>query len=445
MTLRSGLAYGLSSISRWSLKNLLHRPAANFPGDLALHIDPNIISNRTHVLNKGSIVVCGTNGKTTVTNLLADALSCQGYTLSCNRTGANLTSGIASALLACKNAEWGVFECDELYLAKALPELQSNYLLLLNLFRDQLDRCGEIATVQQTIINSLKESPYTVLIYNADDPFCEGIARAVSNPSIPFGINEALHTEELQAIDTQMCQNCQSILEYHYNHYDQLGNFYCPTCNFARKTPCYAAEQVKLSPNGITFDIQEHAVNKDQHLASISTKYTGTYMIYNLLASFAAAHILGCSAENFARAAAAYNPKNGRLQTFSIQGQSVLLNLAKNPTGFNQNIELILQDPNPKTVAFFVNNKRGDGQDVSWLWDINFENLEHQNLQAFAGGMRKEDVAVRLKYAGINAQTINNAHDIFEISKQVSENHKIYIIANYTALPALREELSRMQ
>ena len=168
------------------------RPAANLPGKIALAIDPSLLDELRGKCAQGSVITVGTNGKTSTNNLLADAFEAAGCTIICNRTGANLAAGITSALLQQPAAQWGVFECDELWLAHVLPRLRSNYVLLLNLFRDQLDRCGEIDRIQTSIAGALAASPDTVLVYNADDPLCARIADEVPNRTVAYGL-ERVH------------------------------------------------------------------------------------------------------------------------------------------------------------------------------------------------------------------------------------------------------------
>ena len=181
MGLRKLAAQAVSAGSTAVLKHVFHRPAANFPGKVALYVDPAIIGDMAYKIQKGSVIVVGTNGKTTVTNMLADALEAAGQRVICNRTGANLDSGVATSLLHADVSDWGIFESDELWMAKILPFLKSDYVVLLNLFRDQLDRVGEIDKVQDSIVNALASSPSTVLIYNADDPLCTAIADKAPN------------------------------------------------------------------------------------------------------------------------------------------------------------------------------------------------------------------------------------------------------------------------
>ena len=155
MSIRLDIAQGVGAASTWALRRVFHRPAENFPGKMGLVIDPHLIADLRSKLREGSVMVVGTNGKTTVTNLLADAFEASGKSVACNRTGANLDSGLATSLLHTDAADWGVFESDELWLAKTLPQIRSDYVVLLNLFRDQLDRMGEIDHIQQAIAEAL--------------------------------------------------------------------------------------------------------------------------------------------------------------------------------------------------------------------------------------------------------------------------------------------------
>ena len=440
MGIQFAAARAVSAVSTWGLKNVFHRPAANFPGKMALYVDPRLIADLRPKLRTGSFVVVGTNGKTTVTNLLADALETAGQRVVCNRTGANLDSGVATALLHAREADWGVFECDELWLAKILPHLQANYVVLLNLFRDQLDRVGEIDRIQESIAGALATSPKTTLVFNADDPLCAAIAERVGNPTVAFGVDEDLHLPQNTVADAQMCQRCSTMLEYAYRQYGQLGAYRCPTCGFARPALDCAARDVRLGADGLSF--AAHGPRGD---AALEAPFSGAYMVYNLLATWAAADLVSVPAEALQRAIDAFDPRNGRLQEFSVAGRRTLLNLAKNPTGFNQNIKIILQDEGPKAVAFFVNDKEGDGRDVSWLWDIDFEELAGQSgLRVFAGGIRKNDVQVRLKYAGLDAALVDDAAGMFAQLGGLPADARAYVIANYTALPPVHAELGRL-
>ena len=451
MGIRFAAARCVSALSTFGLKHVFRRPAANFPGKIALYVDPRLLADLRGKLALGSIMVVGTNGKTTVTNLLADVLERSGMRVVCNRTGANLDSGVSTALLHAKPADWGVFESDELWLAKMTPQLRPTYVLLLNLFRDQLDRCGEIDRIQDSIVGALAASPETVLVYNADDPLCATIAhRAAETPgrektrSIAFGVAESMGLAQNTVADAAMCQLCSSMFDYDFRQYGQLGAWHCPTCGFKRPVLDYAARNVELDAAGLSFDIArpEPAAGDPSVPWPVHASFNGAYMVYNLLAVGVAADLVACQKDALQRAIDEFDPKNGRLQEYSLAGRRVLLNLAKNPTGFNQNLKIIERDTAPKAVAFFINDKEADGHDISWLWDIDFEELSRQRgCVVFAGGIRARDMQVRLKYAGIEAEVVESPEGFLSRVAALPREMSAYAIANYTALPAVKAAL----
>lgn len=447
MSLRFSLAKAAGAVSTWGLRHVAHRPAANLPGKIALKIDPSLLDELRGKCTQGSVITVGTNGKTSTNNLLADAFEAAGRTIICNRTGANLAAGISSALLQQPAAQWGVFECDELWLAHVLPHLRSNYVLLLNLFRDQLDRCGEIDRIQTSIAGALTASPDTVLVYNADDPLCARIADEVPNRTVAFGLSESMGLAQNTVTDAQMCQKCDGMVRYHYRQYGQLGDYFCDQCDFARPTLDFAGRDIAIGPSGVTMEVCGPA-----GCESVHTPQPTPYAAYNLVASYALCREVGIPTADFQRAQDAFNPRNGRLQRYRLGGRDVLLNLAKNPTGFNQNLKIVEADRGPKMVAFFINDQVADGRDISWIWDIDFEELADQpDTVVFAGGSRAHDLAVRLKYAGIEAAVIESIEDAFArlgaltAAAVLPADAAVYAIANYTALPPVHAALNAME
>ena len=447
MSLRFSLAKAAGAVSTWGLRHVAHRPAANLPGKIALAIDPALLDELRGKCTQGSVITVGTNGKTSTNNLLADAFEAAGRTIICNRTGANLAAGITSALLQQPAAQWGVFECDELWLAHVLPRLRSNYVLLLNLFRDQLDRCGEIDRIQTSIAGALAASPDTVLVYNADDPLCARIADEVPNRTVAYGLSESMGLAQNTVTDAQMCQKCDGMVRYHYRQYGQLGDYFCDQCDFARPTLDFAGRDIAISSAGVSMEV---CGPTDCEL--VHTPQPTPYAAYNLVASYALCREVGIPTADFQRAQDAFNPRNGRLQRYRLGGRDVLLNLAKNPTGFNQNLKIVEADRGPKMVAFFINDQVADGRDISWIWDIDFEELSDQpDTVVFAGGSRAHDLAVRLKYAGIEAAVIENIEDAFArlgaltAAAVLPADAAVYAIANYTALPPVHAALNAME
>lgn len=478
MGFRSKLAAFAGRAARWGGETFMHRAAGNIPGAIALKIDPLVLTDLARQVDP-VIVVSGTNGKTTTTNLIADCLATSGMPLVCNREGNNLQSGVVTALLVgpqptrpqgskasneagspqesgengaalaagsvsgadAKVAEAAstatpiaCFECDELYTKFVLPRVKPRYFMLLNLFRDQLDRFGEIDRIQDVIAEALLKTPETIFIYNGDDPLCAAIADRVSNRSFAFGIKGDLGLSADRVSDSRFCQKCGGVLEYEYVHYDKLGAYRCKECGWGRPELKFAAENVRATDEGFVFDIDGHEVRTGQ---------TGVYMVYNVLAAYAASKMsFLVEYDGFQKSVLAYRPTNGRLQVFDFGERSAMTNLAKNPTGFNQNIRIVLQEQG-RVLALFVNDNDPDGHDVSWFWDIDFENWAHiEGLKAFVGGSRANDMQVRLKYAGIKAQIVENVAQVMEAT--CADDGRAYIIANYTALPEVRRELERL-
>ena len=482
MGVRFAAAKAASAVSTWGLKNVFHRSAGNFPGKIALYVDPQLIAHLRARLTRGSIVVVGTNGKTTVTNLVADAIEASGQTVICNRSGANLDSGVATALLQGGRADWGVFESDELWLARILPQLRADYVVLLNLFRDQEDRMGGMDRIRESIAGALAASPKTTLVYTADDPQCAAIADAVPNPTIAVGIGEDMELARLGAQEAATCLQCGAPLSYRVRQYDQLGDFVCDACGWTRGDLNFAASAVKLGAEGLSFAVS----HEGRVVAEVAYGQSAPYLAYNLLSSFVAAWLAGVSPEAFQKAAHAFDPKNGRLQRYEVRGRSVLLNLAKNPTGFNENLRLVLADKEPKAVAFFVNDKEGDGRDISWIEDVDFEALAAAgmggaagmgaatsseaaagmeattsveaaagaegsadlcSLVVFAGGLRRSELVERLKRAGLgDVREIGGMEEAFALLQECNlpERASVYAIANYTALPEVKAVLDRL-
>ena len=456
MSLRSSLATASASVARWGLRSVLHRNGGVLPGRIAMSVDPDLLSSLAGLVD-ASAVVTGTNGKTTTTNLIADAMIASGAAVVCNRAGNNMEPGIVGALMEARSElrgaarggkrRVGVFECDELYTVRVLPKLRPDYLVLLNLFRDQLDRYGEIDHTQDVIAAALKASPETVLLYNADDPLCTAIADRVDNRGIPFGISGATGTESDRISDSRFCPHCNAALDYDYVQYGQLGAYRCPSCGWARPELARRIEHVELGCGGnYSFDLVSAAGQATDASAAthVSTSYNGLYMVYNVAAAFFAATELGADDARFQATLDAYVPEGGRMATWQVAGRTVVSNLAKNPVGFDRQIQAI-KTSGGRMGAFYLNDNDADGHDVSWIWDVEFERLANiPNFVAFAGGTRAHDMQVRLKYAGISAILVDGIAPAIEAAASESLDEKLYAVANYTAFPPLVAELKRL-
>ncbi len=455
MGVKKKVASGLGRAAAWGL-HTAGRSASQLPGRVALGIDPHAIADFSEKLTAGSIVTCGTNGKTTTNNILASAVEASGARVLCNRAGANMAPGVAAALLPGRSADWAVMEADELSTIQILPELKPKYLLLLNLFRDQLDRAGEIDRVQDVIVKALAASPETTLVACGDDPLVMGVARRARTAGtkvLTFGVAEDLHLPADRVPEARFCQVCGAELTYEYRAYAQLGAFRCPKGDFCRPELTWQATGVSVDRHGVNFDVSGQGVEGSVH---VHATFGGIYMVYNLLAAFVGSMLCATSPAQFQRALDEYHPENGRLQHFRVDGREVVLNLAKNPTGFNQNISLMLADDRKKAAFFVINDNYNDGKDISWIWDVDFERLavgspkeaggvvEHGDITVVAGGHRADDVRVRMKYAGISANVAANVRTALEQIEHLPVDQPLYVLTNYSALWPAKAELEGM-
>lgn len=446
MGIRSRIAGLVGRLARWGLHDVLHRNASQLPGRIALAIDPEFIASRRSILGQGSIVVCGTNGKTTTTNMIASALEAQGLHVLCNHDGANMAAGVASALLCRGTADWAAIEADELSTIHIVPQLQPTYLVLLNLFRDQLDRAGEIDHVQDVVVQALAASPATTLVFCGEDPLCASVAaraQAAGTKVMAFGVGKSLGLAPERVPEARFCQICGAELRYDYRTYAQLGGFSCPSCAFAAPALDFAATDVHVGYEGVSLGVVCSAWPDAPRLHS---SLGGAYMAYNVLATASSASLAGVSADHLQQAMDSYAPANGRLQHFVVQGREVVLNLAKNPTGLNQNLLMCASDMRSKALLVVINDDYNDGRDISWIWDVDFERLEGDGSVelVMAGGHRANDLQVRLKYAGVRAPLVQDVAHALEMVADLPAERPLYVLTNYSALWPAKAELERM-
>ena len=386
-------------------------------------------------------VVCGTNGKTTTNNLLCSAIEAEGKKLVCNHTGSNMLQGIVAAfVLAAKNngkldADYACLEVDEASTLRIFPHLKPDYMVLTNLFRDQLDRYGEIEMTMDMLKRAMQMVPEMTVIVNGDDSISSYVAMESGNPYKAYGISEKVFDHEEEVKEGRFCQKCGSQLEYEFNHYSQLGTYKCPGCSFGRPVIDFDASEIKLS-DGIQFKVENR---------NISVNYRGFYNIYNILAAYSAARIGGLEIPHFEQMLGKYNPQNGRMEQFDIDGTHVVLNLAKNPAGFNQNVALVMDDQKEKDVIIVINDNAGDGIDVSWLWDVDYDRFGDPSVKSITVcGIRRQDMRLRMKYVDISCELKDDIKEAIE-SKIKDGSKNLYVLVNYTALFSTRDMLVQMQ
>lgn len=432
-----------------TLCKMLGKNGASVPGMVARKICPDILNLLSKQVKGDIIAVCGTNGKTTTSNLLYSLLKAQGYSVVCNSTGANLIDGICYCFVEKSNlfgklkADFAVLEIDEATSTKVFPQVLPDRMIITNLFRDQLDRYGEIEATAGYIKKALELSPKTELILNGDDPLCAQFGKISDRKSRYVCVDEDVSGNENEVREGQFCVFCGEKLDYEYYHYSQLGKFSCPGCGFKRPEADFRIHNINLS-DGVGFTMDYFGKSKE-----FSFSCRGFYNIYNIALSYAGAYLaMGDDVKNADEVYRAYQPQVGRMEEFSIGGKSVVLNLSKNPAGFNQTIAAFASDEKKKVLLIAVNDNAGDGKDVSWIWDVDFERLNTIGAEKIVlSGIRADDLAVRLKYAGVNSDLIEIKYSLEDAAKTLISYDcgNCYALVNYTVVYKMQEILKGLE
>ena len=437
MSLRTFLAVAAAKATLKAC-HLAGKSGSSLPGRAALKVDPHIIASLTAGIRRGIIVTCGTNGKTTTNNLLCSMLEAQGFRVVSNRLGANMLEGVAAAFataarpLGYLDADYACLEVDEASAARVLQDLQPDYMVLTGLFRDQLDRYGEIDLTMKALEKAIREAPSMTLVINGDDPLTAYLAKKSARRVVSFGVSEKV-TDNVDVVrEARFCENCGAPLQYDFYHFSQLGLYRCPSCGFHRPEINYDASGVSLTPH-LSFDVKESPAFP----VRISAPMTGFYNVYNILAVYGVLRELDLPTESINEVLRNYKPQFGRGELFYLgrnREQKVLLNLAKNPTGFGQNIAAMLQDRSPKDLIIAINDNAQDGRDISWLWDVDFERLADETVRSITvSGLRALDMQLRLKYAEIASTSAKTVEEAIEL-RLADGCSNLYVLVNYTAL-----------
>lgn len=400
------------------------------PGAIALKICPSLVMDMNKKIGKKVIVTCGTNGKTTTNNLICTALEAKGYRVLCNRIGANMLSGVATAYIETANvfgkikADYACLEIDEAYTPIVFKHVKPDILVVTNLFRDQLDRYGEVDSTSNMIKKAIGIAGNVKLVLNADDPLCVQFGKLENADAVYYGVSEQVMPQEDGTREGRYCPICGEELEYEYYHYSQLGIFACGKCDFKRPVPQYNINNVSLK-NPLTFTIN----GKEQKI-----NQKGFYNIYNLGAVYAAVDTAGEEIEDFSKLVEEYKPQIGRMQEFMFN-KPVILSLSKNPAGFNQAIATVNSDERKKDVILAVNDLVNDGRDISWIWDVGFDKLKNDKLTTLTvTGLRMYDTALRFKYADIDVDLITEDMK-YAISQALkTDSEVVYVLVNYSAM-----------
>lgn len=380
--LRLGFAVLVAKSVTFLVRSLRLGAASVLPGSIARRIEPRLLQLLSQQVKNGVIIIAGTNGKTTTALLLCTILENKGYRVCHNSTGANLENGLMTALLESTNlvgtldVDYAILEVDENIVPRVLKPLQPRIILCLNLFRDQLDRYGEVDTISKRWTKVISTLPTeTVVIPNADDPTLSLLGQQLPQKVLFFGLNEPEHYLEAipHAVDSIYCPQCGHSLDYQGVYLSHLGDFTCPSCGFTKSQPALASREW-------------------------SQILVGLYNKYNTLAATTAAIELGVDETTIRDTINNFQAAFGRAEDLVIDGKRVRILLSKNPVGTNETIRVVTQSTD-KTTLLVLNDRTPDGTDVSWIWDVDTEKLVERGGTLVVSGDRVYDMALRLRYS----------------------------------------------
>ena len=421
----------------YKILKLTGKSGGNLPGKVAKKLDKNIL--KYFKVNCPVIAVTSTNGKTMTNNCVNYTLKEAGYKVVSNLAGNNMETGIISTLIEnCTltgkiKADFITFEVDETYVPIVFKNFRLDTLIIIDFFRDQLDRNGEVETLILRINEFLKNYNGN-LVLNNDDPNVARLGKANSeNKNIYyFSVDRykfATDTEK-EAGEGKFCPFCKTRLKYEYYQYSHIGKFVCPKCGFGNNKIYKFTQNVDLKNR--SFDVENE---------TYKIKGNSIYLIYNFTAVLTALSLYNIPIDIIKKSFAEFELNNGRLEVMDIKGTKTIINLAKNPTGCNVSLRLLNEDNDEKELLFVLNDNVADGHDVSWIWDINFDNLNNVK-RIVTSGTRAYDIAIRIKTSGFPEELIEPYLNLKEAVQALYKTDvKKYVIANYTALQPTRSEL----
>jgi UDP-N-acetylmuramyl tripeptide synthase len=437
--LQAGL---LAARATGAAARLAGRGGTSLPGKVLTRVEPHAIARLAARLPDGSVIVSATNGKTTTAAMVSTILRRSGTRLVHNRAGANMAGGVAAALAA-GPGDMGLFEVDEFWLGPVAAELEPRAVLLGNLFRDQLDRYGELEIIADrwaAIVAGLPAA--TGLVLNADDPLVADLGRGRED-TLYFGVqDDALALPELQhASDSKHCRRCGHAYVYEAAYMAHLGRYECPNCGRRRPDPAIRASAVEL--HGIrsaTFTLSAPGGERRLELP-----LPGLYNVYNALGAAALCLRLGVPLDEVAAGLAEVAPAFGRAETVDLGGRPTSILLVKNPAGANEVLRTLALEARQLDLFGVLNDRTADGRDVSWVWDADWEIVAPHVRRLTCSGTRAAELALRLKYAGVEASRLKVVDDLERgLDTALADGDgPLYALPTYTALLELKTVLAR--
>ncbi|MBC6356239.1 Mur ligase family protein [Lactobacillus helsingborgensis] len=441
MSFKSGIAKVAGKSSYWFLHNVL-KGGTSFPGKLAMDIDPAIL--KTLAEGYETVIVTGTNGKTMTTALVVAALREKYGDVLTNPSGSNMQQGIITAFLAHKKKKAkrpiAVLEVDEANVKMVTELVHPSVFVLTNIFRDQMDRYGEIYTTYEKIVAGIKLAPEATIIANGDASIFSSVD--LPNPKIYYGFKlpDDNPQNDLKApvnTDGILCPQCDHILHYHDRIYANLGDFFCLNCQYHRPELTYSVNKIiEQTPNKLEFQM-----GSKNYIINIG----GTYNIYNALAAYSVARHFGLSEDEIAQAFARNKRIFGRQELIKYEGKEIDLILVKNPVGLDEVLHMLNTEKDDYSLVALLNANHADGIDTSWIWDGQFEDLNHDQIKKIlVGGQRSHDMGFRLEVAGFDPGKMVTCTDNEEVIANIANlpTKKVYILSTYTAMLSLRKTMA---
>lgn len=425
----------------------LGKKGTALPGKVALKFDPELLARLGKKCDR-IVFITGTNGKTTTNNLLTHVLKGSYDDVLSNLNGSNMIQGVLTPFITDSKDHYdvGVFEVDEGSVPIVSQFIKPDYFIITNFFRDQLDRYGEVEMTIKAVHDSI--SPETVLIINSDEP---SLLRFddLPNKKIYYGFNRTKFArDEINVAESIFCPNCGGRLSYDYIHYGNVGKFFCKSCGIKNHEADYLLDSLDLNDALYDFKVVSKP-SADDYVSNLM----GLYNLYNTLAVIGLASEMGLSHDIISERLNDFEYRLGRMEIFHFKKKDLVLVLSKNPVGLSEVFATINYDDGEKSVMFILNDYAPDGKDVSWIWDAHFEEIANiPNLKSFyCVGTRAEDLALRLKYGGLDESILRiyPAKDQTDIKDALNsileEDFKSYVIGTFTAMPEARKILLKRE